>query len=105
MAYKIPLYLSVPLHLALVFLACKGAGNFAAFPAVYIGVLLSVASSGGLAFTVAHELLHRHTPVDRLLCNTLLCSLFYMHWSESHLYHHRKVMRSPATAQFGICVR
>ena len=40
---------------------------------------------------MAHELLHSQRPLDKALSNLLLCSVGYMHWTSSHLAHHRNV--------------
>ena len=40
---------------------------------------------------MAHELLHSIRPLDKALSNILLCSVGYMHWTCSHLAHHRNV--------------
>ena len=61
------------------------------------GLALSLGCEGGLLFTVAHELLHSTRPLDKGLSNVLLCSVGYMHWTCSHLAHHRNV--SPALAK------
>ena len=55
------------------------------------GLALSLGCEGGLLFTVAHELLHSTRPLDKALSNVLLCSVGYMHWTCSHLAHHRNV--------------
>ena len=55
------------------------------------GLALSLGCEGGLLFTVAHELLHSTKPLDKALSNVLLCSVGYMHWTCSHLAHHRNV--------------
>ena len=55
------------------------------------GLALSLGCEGGLLFTVAHELLHSIRPLDKALSNILLCSVGYMHWTCSHLAHHRNV--------------
>ena len=55
------------------------------------GLALSLGCEGGLLFTVAHELLHSVRPLDKALSNILLCSVGYMHWTCSHLAHHRNV--------------
>ena len=59
--------------------------------ALHAGLALSIGCEGGLLFTVAHELLHGHSRLDRALSNILLCSVGYMHWTNSHLAHHRNV--------------
>lgn len=40
---------------------------------------------------MAHELLHSVRPLDKALSNVLLCSVGYMHWTCSHMAHHRNV--------------
>ena len=58
------------------------------------GLALSLGCEGGLLFTVAHELLHSVRPLDKALSKILLCSVGYMHWTCSHLAHHRNVRPS-----------
>lgn len=90
--YMIPLYACVPLHLGMLLAGCTQACHLARDPALFLGVSLSIACSGGLGFTTAHELLHGRTVWDKILANILLCPLFYMHWTLSHLCHHQKVL-------------
>ena len=60
-------------------------------PVPRAGLALSLGCEGGLLFTVAHELLHAQRPLDRALSNLLLCSVGYMHWTNSHIAHHSNV--------------
>lgn len=63
------------------------------------GLALSLGSEGGLCFTAAHELLHGRSRLDKFLAQALLCSVGYMHWSETHHMHHRKVGHSLVSNQ------
>jgi alkane 1-monooxygenase len=58
-------------------------------------LIVSQGVLGGLAFTVAHELLHGPGPLDATLSAALLVPMFYMHWSCSHLAHHLKARLNP----------
>lgn len=64
------------------------------------GLAFSIGCEGGLLFTVAHELLHSLRPLDKALSNVLLCSVGYMHWTLSHLAHHRNVRPPPRLSLF-----
>ena len=68
------------------------------------GLALSLGCEGGLLFTVAHELLHSVRPLDKALSNILLCSVGYMHWTCSHLAHHRNVRPSCSRGASTTCV-
>lgn len=69
----------------------------------YAGCILSCGAANGIAFTVAHELLHGARTTDRVLANALLAVVCYMHWSKSHLLHHVKVAtpEDPSSARLG----
>ena len=64
------------------------------------GLAFSLGCEGGLLFTVAHELLHSLRPLDKALSNLLLCSVGYMHWTYSHLAHHRNVRAAPLFSHY-----
>ena len=62
-------------------------------PVHFLGVALGVGVCGGLAFTVAHELIHGSTRFEAFLVDVLLCLFCYMHYSASHIAHHIKVRK------------
>jgi len=70
-----------------------------------VGALLAVGITGGVnGITVAHELVHRSSRLDRVLGNILLALVSYLHWAIEHVAgHHRRVAtpEDPATARFG----
>ncbi|CAD7702970.1 unnamed protein product [Ostreobium quekettii] len=103
LAYDIPQYLLVPLHLGLLACLCLRAPALMATPVAFLGAMLSAGNAGGLAVTAAHNLLHSTKPVDKLLSKVLLWSTCYMHWGQSHLAHHVQIgtPHDPSTARFG----
>ena len=70
-----------------------------------VGVVVAVGTTGGaLGITVAHELIHRASRLDRALGGVLLTLVFYLHWATEHVAgHHRRVAtpEDPATARLG----
>ncbi|CAK0787090.1 hypothetical protein CVIRNUC_010306 [Coccomyxa viridis] len=102
-AYRAVLYTCVAAHWATLLTAMHLAGTTSINPLALLGLALSLGCEGGLLFTVAHELLHSVRPLDKALSNILLCSVGYMHWTCSHLAHHRNVAtpRDPASARLG----
>lgn len=88
--------LAIVLHLACTYQA-------AISPLAFIGIAVSCGVAGGILFAAAHELIHSTQKIDRWLGNALLCSVIYMHWSDSHLAHHVKVatVEDPSSARLG----
>ncbi|CAL5229287.1 g12584 [Coccomyxa viridis] len=102
-AYRAVLYTCVAAHWVTLLTAMHLVGTTSINPLAMLGLALSLGCEGGLLFTVAHELLHSTKPLDKALSNVLLCSVGYMHWTCSHLAHHRNVatLRDPASARLG----
>ncbi|BDA50515.1 Alkane 1-monooxygenase 2 [Coccomyxa sp. Obi] len=102
-AYRAVLYTCVAAHWITLLTAVAVVGSIPISPLPLIGLAFSLGCEGGLLFTVAHELLHSQRPLDKALSNLLLCSVGYMHWTYSHLAHHRNVatQRDPASARLG----
>jgi alkane 1-monooxygenase len=100
-SYRAWLYASGAFHIALVAAGVAAAPMLAAAPLT--AVTLSVGLSGGLAFTVAHELIHGRAPPDRAAAAALLAVACYGHWRDAHLAHHKNVgtFADPATARLG----
>ncbi len=69
------------------------------------GLVLSIAiATGGIGITVAHELCHKKSFVEKTLGKTLLMTVSYMHfYIEHNLGHHVNVCtpKDPATARLG----
>ena len=59
------------------------------------GLAASLGTGTSLMLTVAHELLHSPRALDKAMCNLLLSAAGYMHWSCSHLAHHRMARARP----------
>lgn len=89
--YRLPVYLYVPLHLSLLLCCCQRASLLVTNPVHFFGVVLGVGVCGGLAFTVAHELIHGTKKIESFLVDVLLCLFCYMHYAHSHIAHHMKV--------------
>lgn len=90
-------------HFAVLFLAAWHAAKMSVLT-VNSGVILATAAltCGGCGFIVAHSLIHRKHWFDRLLGNTILTSIGYLHFYFHHIkIHHPKVgtKDDPATAK------
>jgi alkane 1-monooxygenase len=69
-----------------------------------VGWQLLGITSGYSGIVVAHEMMHRHSPVMRLLSRILMSFVLYEHFYTEHLRgHHARVGTGadPATARFG----
>jgi alkane 1-monooxygenase len=70
-----------------------------------VGAVVATGITGGvIGITVAHELVHRASPLDRALGKLLLVMVSYFHWATEHVAgHHRRVAtpEDPATARLG----
>lgn len=68
-----------------------------------IGIILSVGTTtGGVGITVAHELMHKSNKFERFLADTILLTVWYMHFNIEHTVgHHTNVAtpNDPATAK------
>ncbi len=102
--YRGVLYAYVAIHLTVLVVV----GHFlCTTPSVstlgFLGAAISYGVGNGISFTVAHELLHGHSGMDKTAANLLLAPLFYMHWTKSHLIHHVKVAtpEDPSSARKG----
>jgi alkane 1-monooxygenase len=74
-------------------------------PAEYAGIVLSIAlSNGGIGITIAHELIHRSSRLERWLGRVLLMSVLYMHFAIEHVRGHHALVAThedPASARLG----
>lgn len=69
-----------------------------------IGLLSSLTLSAAEGINCAHELLHRHSKLERFLANALLSLVWYAHFSIEHAHgHHFRVATpdDPATLPYG----
>lgn len=97
------LYLYAAFHCWLIPWACL---RFAGAPLDDAGLLLSVSLvSGGLGITIAHELIHRRSRLERAIGELLLVFVCYGHFAVEHVFgHHLNVAtpRDPVSAPRGV---
>ena len=76
-------------------------------PLLFVLLMLNVGTTGGFAFTVAHELVHSRHSFDRRCADVLLTLVCYKQWSLSHIAHHTQVATpdDPASARYKESVR
>lgn len=103
--YSWILYGHLPVQAGLILL-CGWEWVHSSAPAwVRAGWILSVAlSTGGIGITVAHELIHRKTKMERWIGRLILMTVLYMHFAIEHVRgHHKNVgtTRDAATASQG----
>jgi alkane 1-monooxygenase len=70
-----------------------------------VGAVIAAGMTGGvIGITVAHELVHRSSRLDRAVGNALLVLVCYLHWATEHVAGHHKRVATPedaATARLG----
>ena len=103
--FRFVLHAWVPLQLALIGWGAwlVGAGGVDGFDAVLFTFSVGLAT-GGVGITIAHELGHKRTALDRLLSRALLVSVGYGHFTVEHNRgHHVRVAtpEDPASARYG----
>jgi alkane 1-monooxygenase len=95
----------VPMHLALIAWGAWIVGAGALAPAQALGLTLSVGLvTGSQGITIAHELGHRRTLLERWLARVLLVTVSYGHFTVEHNRgHHVRVAtpEDPASARYG----
>jgi len=104
-AYRLAAWLAVPVEAALLIWGAWYVTRPERSGLEALGIGVAVGFSGGVTgITVAHELIHRASRVDRLLGGVLLGFVSYLHWAIEHVAgHHRRVatVDDPATARLG----
>ncbi len=96
----------LPLQAALLVGAVTTAPTLEA-PALIVFALSVGSITGGIGITVAHELGHRASRLDRAIARALLASVGYAHFQVEHIRgHHARVATpdDPATAPLGMHV-
>jgi alkane 1-monooxygenase len=95
----------VPLHLALIVWGARIAGSGELAPGQALGLTLSVGLvTGGSGITIAHELGHKRSRLERWLARALLAAVSYGHFTIEHNRgHHQRVAtrEDPASARYG----
>ena len=103
--FRIATWLAVPVLLAFLFFMAWRVIQPAATAIEIVGGVLSAGIAGGVVgITVAHELIHRRSRVDRFLGGVLLASMSYLHWALEHIAGHHRLVATradPATARLG----
>lgn len=103
--FRLVTYLYVPVQVALVVWGAYVVAHQNPNPIEFIGLVLSIGiTTGGIGITVAHELCHKRSVLEKTLGKILLMTVSYMHFYIEHLLgHHLNVgtPRDPATARLG----
>lgn len=103
--FRAGLYLYVPVHLALIAWGAFVAASGELSAVQTVGLTLSVGlATGAQGITIAHELGHKKSALDRVLARLLLVTVSYGHfYIEHNRGHHARVAThdDPATARYG----
>jgi alkane 1-monooxygenase len=103
--FRLATWLAVPAQASLLLWGAWLTTNASASAIELAGAAVAVGVTGGvIGITVAHELVHRASRLDRALGGVLLATVFYLHWGIEHVAgHHRRVAtrEDPATARLG----
>ncbi|MDB5095767.1 MAG: Alkane 1-monooxygenase [Cyanobacteria bacterium RYN_339] len=103
--HRLVAHLAAPVLVALVIWAAWTVTHVRLTPLELVGLALSVGiCTGGIGITVAHELIHKASKLDRRLGQVLLLNVGYMHFYIEHLIgHHGRVAtpEDPASARLG----
>ena len=103
--FRALIYLYVPVQISLVVWGAYVVTRRVLSPAESIGLVASIGMvSGSIGITMAHELIHSRSRLERSLGQILLMTVFYMHFSIEHIRgHHQNVgtSKDPATARLG----
>eukprot|EP00744_Colponema_vietnamica_P019376 GILI01027408.1.p1 GENE.GILI01027408.1~~GILI01027408.1.p1 ORF type:complete len:424 (+),score=103.25 GILI01027408.1:127-1272(+) len=103
--FRIPLLLWGFLNIAMVLWGCYVAANNLLSGWQMLGFVLGIGfNSGSIGMTVAHELIHKLTKLEKYTGTTMLAFYCYMHFAIEHVYgHHKNVatFKDPATSRFG----
>jgi alkane 1-monooxygenase len=95
----------VPLQLALILWGARIVGGVELAPLEALGLTLSIGLvTGSQGITIAHELGHKSSRLDRRLARVLLVSVSYGHFTVEHNRgHHQRVAtpEDPASARYG----
>jgi len=101
--FRFATWLAVPAQAAVLLWATWAATRPSARLVEVIGLAVAAGITGGvMGITVAHELVHRSSRLDRAFGGILLTLVTYLHWAIEHVAgHHRRVAtrEDPATAR------
>ncbi len=94
--FSLLLWAQVPIQIALVIYSLHEVSIRGLTFWQFLPLAVSVAlSTGGIGITVAHELVHRASKVERGLGLGLLSIVNYMHYRIEHIYGHHKNVGTP----------
>jgi alkane 1-monooxygenase len=103
--FRLATWLAVPAQAGVLLWGTWTATRPGAPPVEIVGKIIAVGITGGVVgITVAHELVHRASRLDRILGGVLLTMVSYLHWAIEHVAgHHRRVAtrEDPASARLG----
>ncbi len=103
LGFRLLTWLYVPVQIVLVVWGAASINSLTL--SEQIGLTLSIGiCTGAIGITLAHELMHKTSRFERLLSQTLLLMVCYMHFYIEHLRgHHRRVAtpEDPASARLG----
>lgn len=105
-SYRLAVYSWLPVHFSMVVWAAREVQNLdrAVSWTKLLGLLWSVGLIAAEGINCSHELLHRHSRIERWMGKVLLMSVSYGHFSIEHARgHHSRVAtpEDPATMRFG----
>lgn len=104
-AFQAPILIYCALHFALLWLTCGHLKAAVFRPWEFLGVVATVGIiTGAIGITLAHELIHRQSKIEKYLGRALLVSVWYEHFAVEHIAgHHVRVATplDPASARLG----
>jgi alkane 1-monooxygenase len=103
--FRAILFAYVPMHLGLIMWGARVVGHGELATLQSLGLALSIGVvTGAQGITIAHELGHKRSALDRLLAQVLLVTVSYGHFTIEHNRgHHVRVAtpEDPASARYG----
>ncbi len=94
--YRLITYIWVFVQLAFVFWACYAVATQSLSTIAWIGFTISTGLvTGGIGITVAHELGHKHSKLERFYSQVLLMTVCYMHFYIEHNRGHHVTVATP----------
>jgi alkane 1-monooxygenase len=103
--FRLATWLALPFQVGILLWGASKVAMPSSTLVTIVGATIAVGMTGGvIGITVAHELVHRSSRLERAVGRTLLVMVCYYHWATEHVAgHHRRVATQgdPATARLG----